>query len=275
MAGSTPATSARSTARGQLRIRGRKKEMIVTPEGLNVFPEDVEQALNAQPGVRESAVVGAIRRRLHGRARPRGAGPRAGRRPRRDRARRQPAAGRSSEGPRRRGLAGRELPRTEGTRKLKRRELKSWLERRAGSAEAGQAAQGRDSVASVLERFAPGRTLTPDTTIDALGLELARARRADDGARRGVPGHRRRGSLQRRQDHRRPRSPDQPLDSRAGPRRAAVTATESIDFPSWNRRSRRGPCAAPAFRRGSCRSAGSSRASTCAGWSISKPSTVP
>ena len=33
--------------------------MIVTPEGLNVFPEDVERALNEQPGVRESAVVGA------------------------------------------------------------------------------------------------------------------------------------------------------------------------------------------------------------------------
>ena len=48
---------------GQLHIRGRKKEMIVTPEGLNVFPEDVERALNEQPGVRESAVVGAPRRR--------------------------------------------------------------------------------------------------------------------------------------------------------------------------------------------------------------------
>ncbi len=32
-------------ADGQLYIRGRKKEMIVTPEGLNVFPEDVERAL--------------------------------------------------------------------------------------------------------------------------------------------------------------------------------------------------------------------------------------
>ncbi len=42
----------------QLYIRGRKKEMIVTPEGLNVFPEDVERVLNAIPGVRDSAVVG-------------------------------------------------------------------------------------------------------------------------------------------------------------------------------------------------------------------------
>src|SRR5204863_4044770 len=43
---------------GQLFIRGRKKEMIVTPEGLNVFPEDVERVLNHLPGVRDSAVVG-------------------------------------------------------------------------------------------------------------------------------------------------------------------------------------------------------------------------
>src|SRR4029077_13625823 len=44
---------------GQVFIRGRKKEMIVTPEGLNVFPEDVERVVNQVPGVRESAVVGA------------------------------------------------------------------------------------------------------------------------------------------------------------------------------------------------------------------------
>ena len=35
---------------GQLFIRGRKKEMIVTPEGLNVFPEDVERVLNEIAG---------------------------------------------------------------------------------------------------------------------------------------------------------------------------------------------------------------------------------
>ena len=34
---------------GRLFIRGRKKEMIVTPEGLNVFPEDVERVVNAVP----------------------------------------------------------------------------------------------------------------------------------------------------------------------------------------------------------------------------------
>src|SRR5262245_10443112 len=43
---------------GELFIRGRKKEMIVTPEGLNVFPEDVERVLNQTAGVRDSAVIG-------------------------------------------------------------------------------------------------------------------------------------------------------------------------------------------------------------------------
>src|SRR6185312_16906970 len=43
---------------GNLIIRGRKKEVIVTPEGLKVFPEDVETVLNRLPGVRESAVIG-------------------------------------------------------------------------------------------------------------------------------------------------------------------------------------------------------------------------
>jgi long-chain acyl-CoA synthetase len=43
---------------GRLYYRGRKKELIVTPEGLNIHPEDVERILNAFPEVRESAVIG-------------------------------------------------------------------------------------------------------------------------------------------------------------------------------------------------------------------------
>ena len=46
---------------GRLSILGRKKEMIVTPEGLNVFPDDVEQVLNQIPGVHDSAVIGTDR----------------------------------------------------------------------------------------------------------------------------------------------------------------------------------------------------------------------
>jgi len=44
-------------AEGRLYFRGRKKDMIVTSEGLNVIPEDVEAVLNRLPGVRDSAVV--------------------------------------------------------------------------------------------------------------------------------------------------------------------------------------------------------------------------
>src|SRR5437867_11145394 len=42
---------------GRLYYRGRKKDTIVTPEGLNVHPEDVERVLSQSPEVRESAVV--------------------------------------------------------------------------------------------------------------------------------------------------------------------------------------------------------------------------
>lgn len=42
---------------GQLHFAGRKSQVIVTPSGLNIHPEDVEAALNAQRGVQASAVV--------------------------------------------------------------------------------------------------------------------------------------------------------------------------------------------------------------------------
>src|SRR3989442_9459466 len=45
-------------ARGRLRIRGRLKEVIVTPEGENVYPDDVEAAFDGLPGVRDVCVIG-------------------------------------------------------------------------------------------------------------------------------------------------------------------------------------------------------------------------
>jgi long-chain acyl-CoA synthetase len=42
---------------GNLRFRGRKKNVIVTPAGLNVYPEDLESALRKQSGVRDCVVV--------------------------------------------------------------------------------------------------------------------------------------------------------------------------------------------------------------------------
>jgi len=43
---------------GRLYFKGRKKETIVTAAGLNIYPDDLETALNFQPGVTACAVVG-------------------------------------------------------------------------------------------------------------------------------------------------------------------------------------------------------------------------
>jgi long-chain acyl-CoA synthetase len=43
---------------GNLYFKGRKKNVIVTPEGMNVYPEDLEAVLRQQPGVRDCVVVG-------------------------------------------------------------------------------------------------------------------------------------------------------------------------------------------------------------------------
>jgi long-chain acyl-CoA synthetase len=48
-------------ADGNLFFKGRKKEVIVTPEGMNIYPEDLEAALRRQPEVRDCAVVGLQR----------------------------------------------------------------------------------------------------------------------------------------------------------------------------------------------------------------------
>jgi long-chain acyl-CoA synthetase len=46
---------------GNLFFKGRKKEMIVTPAGMNVYPEDLEAALRQQKEVRDCVVVGLER----------------------------------------------------------------------------------------------------------------------------------------------------------------------------------------------------------------------
>jgi long-chain acyl-CoA synthetase len=43
---------------GNLYFKSRKKDVIVTAAGMNIYPEDLEAALNAQPEIRDSAVVG-------------------------------------------------------------------------------------------------------------------------------------------------------------------------------------------------------------------------
>jgi long-chain acyl-CoA synthetase len=149
---------------GRLFIKGRKKEMIVTPEGLNVFPEDVERVLNAVPGVRDAAVVGVAEgaeERVHAvlvtdpgvtvDAIVRDANARL---PDHQRIR---AASMWPSG---------ELPRTEGTRKLKRGAIKAWVESGARPIET----RGDDSLEALVARYARGRSVSGATTLEELGL---------------------------------------------------------------------------------------------------------
>jgi long-chain acyl-CoA synthetase len=48
-------------AAGNLYFKGRKKEVIVTPSGMNVYPDDLEAALRQQPEVKDCVVVGIER----------------------------------------------------------------------------------------------------------------------------------------------------------------------------------------------------------------------
>jgi long-chain acyl-CoA synthetase len=48
-------------AEGRLYFKGRRKNVIVTPAGMNVYPEDLEKAVRREPGVRDCAVIGIER----------------------------------------------------------------------------------------------------------------------------------------------------------------------------------------------------------------------
>jgi long-chain acyl-CoA synthetase len=137
---------------GRLFIRGRKKEMIVTPEGLNVFPEDVERAVNAVAGVQDSAAVGVTQNgdeRVHvALVVDAGTNPSD-----------VVKAANAHLGDHQRIRAahvwpGAELPRTEGTNKLKRHEIRAWLQ--TGAPPAVSASRGT-TAESVIARYAGGR----------------------------------------------------------------------------------------------------------------------
>lgn len=152
-------------AEGRLSILGRKKEMIVSPDGLNVYPEDVERVLNAIAGVREAAVVAEKqngRELVH--------------------AVLVLTPGTSAESvigeansklethQRVRGFSvwpGEALPRTSGTGKLKRGEVAAWV---SGSGQAPAATTDSGSVEDVIRKFAGGRAVDASTSLDDLGL---------------------------------------------------------------------------------------------------------
>ena len=143
---------------GNLSIRGRKKEMIVTPEGLKVFPEDVEDVLNELPGVKESAVVGRDRVSavlvLEKDADPSEIVRRANSRLEDHQAIRSVSV-----------WPGDRLPRAEGTQKVKHGEIQAWVE----SGGAPPVVSGGDMI-DLLRQYAPDRAITPDTTLGELGL---------------------------------------------------------------------------------------------------------
>jgi long-chain acyl-CoA synthetase len=207
---------------GRIFIKGRKKEMIVTPEGLNVFPEDVERVLNELPGVRESAVVGVAHggeERVHAvvvldPGADKDAVVRTANSQLQDH---QRIRGASEWG------AG-ALPRTEGTRKLKRAAIREWV--RAG--EKPLTSAGGDSLELLIARFAHGRDISSTTTLEELGLSsLERVElmialedrfqtRLDEG---------RFSQAARIADLKQLVEQPGPLDE----------ASEPVDFPSWNR----------------------------------------
>ena len=153
---------------GEMFISGRKKEMIVTPEGLNVFPEDIERVLNEIAGVRESAVVGApsapgasdervnavliLDPGIEVDAVVRSANATLDDHQRVRRAHVWPEAG---------------LPRTDGTRKLKRAAIRDWVVS-GGKAIAPQTSG--DVVATLIAKYSGRADVSPTTTIEELGL---------------------------------------------------------------------------------------------------------
>ncbi len=149
-------------AEGRLAVRGRKKEMIVTPEGLNIFPEDVERVLSRLPGVRDCVVVG--RDRPH--------------------AVLVPAPGTDTEAIVRaanaeleehqkiRGVSiwpGDALPRTEGAGKLKRGIVQQWVDGGA-IAEKGAGVLAGESLEEIVARYTHGRPVASGASLDELGL---------------------------------------------------------------------------------------------------------
>ena len=146
------------TPKGDLVIRGRKKDVIVTPEGLKVFPEDVEVTLNRISGVRESAVIDnngvyavlVLEPGFQGE----------------DIVRQANQLLEPSQRIRSFSLwTHAELPRTASTRKLRRAEIVAAL--RTGKTTPIKPAL---TVADLVRKYAPDRVITPDTTLEELGL---------------------------------------------------------------------------------------------------------
>ena len=197
--------------------------MIVTPEGLNVFPEDVERVLDALPGVRESAVVGVTegaQERVHAVLRLD---------PGADLDAIVRAANATLDDHQRVRTASvwidGDLPRTEGTRKLKRAAIREWVR----SGQRPVTASGGHTVEALLERFSRGRQVSDATTIEELGLSsLERVELMVALEDR----------FQSRVDESRFAQAASVADLKSlldAPSPGAEPVDEPVDFPTWNR----------------------------------------
>jgi long-chain acyl-CoA synthetase len=157
-------------ATGHLMIRGRKKEMIVLADGRNVFPEDVERAVLNVPGVEDAAVIGLPAQggeQVHAvlilapETDPESIVARANAVLEDHQKIRGYALWREAE-----------FPRTAGTRKLKRGQIRGRLLEpgKAVPVLSGAPARSRDHVAELLQKWTAGRALSGDTPLDDLGL---------------------------------------------------------------------------------------------------------
>ena len=212
-------------ADGQLYIRGRKKEMIVTPEGLNVFPEDVERVLNHVPGVKESAVVGVAigsEERVHAvLVLDAGVDP--------DAVVRSANAELDDHQKIRRALVWPEpeLPRTEGTRKLKRAAIRDWV--KSGGAAPRLVQAGSDALATLIAKYAGRSDVSPQTTLEELGLSSLDRVELMVALEDAFHTHIDEGSFSEARDLGQLRS----LMERAATSEAPPS--EPVEFPVWNR----------------------------------------
>ena len=150
---------------GNLLIRGRKKDEIVTAEGVHVFPEDVEQIIESIAGTKEAAVVGRTNggEQVHAVLVLESGADAA--------AIIREANARLKSHQRIRGFSvwpGPVLPRTEALGKLKRGDIQRWV---AAGARPEKLPPPRGDLEQWLARFARGEAAADLTTLDELGLK--------------------------------------------------------------------------------------------------------
>lgn len=162
----------RLDAEGNLIFLGRKKEVIVTGEGLNVYPQDVELVLNAQVSIRDSAVVARLaggQLQVHAVLVPAAAGA--------DGLERAVRAANQLLEPHQRIRSFSvwpepELPRTASTHKLQRVGIANWVNRGGESPARTEGRQGgQDWRAFLAEKVnLPVESLTPAVSLEEIGF---------------------------------------------------------------------------------------------------------